>query len=311
MKSNKLMIIFLPAFALFMCYVALKDFIPKGSSQEKKLDDKVFDVPVNKDPLPKTSSEVYKKKWRREEQLARKVENSDNFFADEVKKDPDPEQTSSELSEPLPEKKEESKPKVVVVYKERPVEAKVSAPVVKEPEPAKEQKKVRRFLSGDLNKGNMGKGKQDTGGGDTKPVINVRAVIQYDQNVINGSDITIRLREDLVLASVTIPQNTFVTGRITFGDQRASIVINSVAKNNITYPVNLKAYAANDGVEGIAIPSATNQQISNDLMNATVQSATQKIASPFLNRSASSVGTRKANEQTVIVKSGYELILKN
>ena len=307
MKQNKFIIILLPAFVLFMGYIIWKDYWPKGSGgPDRKLDDEVFDVAADRgDTVAKRTTDLYKNKIVKKAELARKVENTDNFFAEEVKKDPGAEKDKLELEPQVVEApKVEEKSKVVVIYRERPVAKEQSA------DTAKVKPKEKRFLTGELFKGNVGTESKD--GKDASGIpISVTAVIQYDQKVINGSDITIRLTQDLVLPNVTIEKNSFLSGRITFGDQRATIVVTNVVRANQSFPVLLRAYAAADGVEGIAIPGATNQQISNDVLNATVQEATRRINAPLLNRSTSSAGNRKVNEQSVIVPAGYELILKN
>ena len=309
MKQNKFIIILLPAFVLFMVYIIWKDYWPKGNTDsERKLDDEIFDVAVDRgDSVPKRTTDLYKKKIVKKAELARKVENTDNFFAEEVKKDPGAERDKLELApQGVEATKVEEKSKVVIVYRERPAQKKQRADSVSiNPMP-----KEKCFLTGDLFKGNVGTESKD-GKDAIGSSISATAVIQYDQKVINGSDVTIRLTQELVLPNVTIEKNSFLSGRITFGDQRATIVVTNIVKANQSFPVLLRAYAAADGVEGIAIPGATNQQISNDVLNATVQEATRKINAPLLNRSTASAGNRKVNEQSVIVPAGYELILKN
>lgn len=312
MKSSKFIVIFLPVFVIFMGYIIWKDYWPKSATgPDRKVEENLFDVAVDKkDTSRRSATDLYKLKAQRKAELARKVENSDNFFEadEEVKKDPVPEKEKSELEEAaIPEKKQEEKSKVVIVYRERPVKKESIDTTLVRVIP----KKDKRFLGGDLFKGNVGTDNKELKTDPNKIPISVTAVIQYDQHVINGSDITIRLTQDLTLPTVTVPRNSFVSGRINFADQRATIVVSNVVKNNQSYPVSLRAYAAADGVEGIAIPSATNQQISNDVLNATVQEATRKINAPLLNRSAQSAGSRKVNEQSINVPSGYELILKN
>ena len=311
MDSKKILIIFVPVILLIFGYVYYSDYMTP--TQEKKQNDtgEFADVKVARDTVLKNRLDRYKAKWEREKGLTRKVENEDDFFGDEIKKDsvrPSQAQPKDNEEFVVAEKpKQETKERIV--YRDRPVTKAIEEQVKVVPE---EKIKGKRFVKTDPFKGNMGgtasKDKADPSGG--VATVSAKAIIHNDQKILSGGVVTMRLTEDLMLGTVTVPKNSFITGTVSFNDQRAVILVSSVSVNNRIYAAGLRAYDANDGIEGIYIPGGTSQDASKDVLNDVVSTATQSVNVPILGRTGQNVGRRKVNEPSVNFTSGYEIILK-
>ena len=303
-QNNKVIYLIIPVLVLLVGYSLYTEFAPKQTAPVSKVEENLFDVPVKKDSVSTNRAEAYKAKWKREKEISRKVENDEDFFDLDKKEPAKVDEMFKE--EPVKEVKSKviEKPKVIVKYVEK--SQTVVAPA-KEPEPVK---KSKRFV--DVSKtGNMGQSDPIIDKASSVRQIQCKAIVHNDQKLFNGSSIVLRLTEDLRLENATVPKHTFVTGIVSLGSQRATVTVQGVSYNDKAYNVSLKAFDARDGVEGLYIPGGTSQDASKDVLNDVVSTATRAINVPILQRSATNIGQRKVNEQSVNFTNGYEVILKN
>lgn len=303
-QSNKIIYVVIPVLALLVGYSVYTEFAPKKDTPVSKVEDNLFDVPVKNDSVSTNRAEAYKEKWKREKELSRKVENDEDFF-DLDRKEP---AKVDEMFKEEPVKEVQSKPiekpKVVFKYIEKP---QVTVAPSKEPEPVKKSKRfVEISRTGNMGQADVVNDKPSLG-----RMVQCKAIVHNDQKLFNGSSIVLRLTEDLRLENAVVPKHSFVTGIVSFGSQRATVVVHGVSYNDKAHNVQLKAFDARDGVEGLYIPGGTSQDASNDVLNDVVTTATRAINVPLLQRSATSIGQRKVNEQSVNFTNGYEVILKN
>lgn len=312
MDNKKLLIIFVPVIVLIMGYVYYTDYYTPGTQEVVAEQGEFAEVKNSRDTVLKSRLERYKEKWEREKGLSRKVVNQDDFFGEEIKKD-SVKPTAKEAIENFIEPTETDKPKTVIVYRDRePIKKEVVRDEPKKEDPVIAKNQGRYVKKEEPFKGNMGNvSSEDKNKATSNNAVSAKAIMHNEQKIFSGGAVILRLSDDLKLPNVTVPRNTFVTGTISFADQRALVTITTVTVNERIYNANLRAYDANDGVEGIQIPGGTEQEVSRDVLNDVISTATQQVKVPILNRQGSNAGRRKVNEQSIVFPSGYQVILKS
>ncbi|SEP07035.1 conjugative transposon protein TraM [Flavobacterium sp. fv08] len=146
----------------------------------------------------------------------------------------------------------------------------------------------------------------------------ISATIAESQVCVNGSTVKFRLSQEIELNGVRIPKNTFVYGIASLKGERLTVEINSIRFENSVFPVELLLYDM-DGLEGIYIPGA----ISRDVAKASAERSIQPLGITSLDDSwgsqaagagieaAKSLLTKKVKLVKVMVKSGYQVLLKD
>ncbi|KGO93677.1 conjugative transposon protein TraM [Flavobacterium subsaxonicum] len=146
----------------------------------------------------------------------------------------------------------------------------------------------------------------------------VQAVIHETQTVVNGSTVKLRLASDIFIKGIKVPKDNFLFGTASLKGERLSITINSLRFNNSLFPVELSVYDM-DGMEGIYIPGA----ISRDVGKASADRSVQTLGVATLDDSwsaqaagagieaAKSLFSKKIKLIKVVVKSGYQVLLKD
>ncbi|AFK05595.1 hypothetical protein Emtol_0328 (plasmid) [Emticicia oligotrophica DSM 17448] len=161
---------------------------------------------------------------------------------------------------------------------------------------------------------------------------NIRAVIHGDADkisVVNGSNIKIRLIQDIKVNGIFVPKNTLVTGTCTINGDRLYIGITTVKVGDELLPLRVKVVDI-DGVDGVYIP---NMQIKSQLNQALVRStdavnspgfyftpsnapAGQQILGQIASQGVSSfiqtgkqILNQKASVSKVSIKANYQILL--
>jgi conjugative transposon TraM protein len=114
--------------------------------------------------------------------------------------------------------------------------------------------------------------------GQSKPSANIRAVIHGDADIIsvvNGSNIKIRLIQDIKINGITVPKNTLITGTCNINGDRLYIGVSTVKIGDDLLPLRVKV-VDNDGVDGIYVP---NLQVKSQL-NQAIARSTDAVNSP-------------------------------
>ncbi len=128
----------------------------------------------------------------------------------------------------------------------------------------------------------------------------------------NGSRVSVRLLEDMVVGGTLIPKNTHLMAMCTIGD-RLQLTISSVEMNSRIYSLGYEAYDT-DGGQGIYCPdlngearrSATSRGLST--VSSTLGSRLGRIASDAVKTGVSIAQTR-SGEVTVSVPAGYRFFI--
>lgn len=99
---------------------------------------------------------------------------------------------------------------------------------------------------------------------------NIRAVVHGEhKNMTVGSMIKLRLLDNIKIGDIQIPRNTFIYGRLSFGNGRAQIEIDNINYENEIIPFNGVIYDQ-DGFKGIYIPdnviSDTKKEAASDVI---------------------------------------------
>lgn len=146
----------------------------------------------------------------------------------------------------------------------------------------------------------------------------IPAVIAQTQTVVSGSTVKLRLTQDVYIAGVLIPKESFVYGIATLNNERLVIRIESVRYENNLFPVKLSVYDL-DGIAGIHIPGAIARDVAKQSLSQDIQGISIGTLDPSLGAQAASAGIqtaktlmgRKTRLLQVTVKAGYQVLLKD
>lgn len=146
----------------------------------------------------------------------------------------------------------------------------------------------------------------------------VRAVIHQTQSIVTGSTVKLRLADDIYIAGVLIPKETFVYGVASLDGERLSIKINSIRYQNNLFPVELSVYDM-DGLDGIYIPGAISREVAKESTDRGLQNIGFSSIDPSIGVQAASVGveaaksflSKKVKLIRVTVKAGYQVLLRD
>jgi len=145
----------------------------------------------------------------------------------------------------------------------------------------------------------------------------IPVVVHQDQILQDGSVIKLRLLRDIYINGNRIPKDNFLFGECSLGDQRLLIQFNSIAFNNVIYPVKLTAYDT-DGNEGMYIPGAIGRDAAKNGINDAIQQMQLATLNPTVGAQAATAGiqaaqnllSKKIKRVQVTVKAGHKLLLK-
>lgn len=145
----------------------------------------------------------------------------------------------------------------------------------------------------------------------------ILAVVHQGQLLQDASVVKLRLLQDIFIKGTRIPAGTFLFGECSLGDQRLEIRFNSIAYNNIIYPVQLTAFD-NDGNEGIYIPGAVGRDEAKNGFDRAIQQMQLATLNPSIGAQAASAGiqaaqsflSKKVKKVRVTVKAGHRVLLK-
>jgi conjugative transposon TraM protein len=144
----------------------------------------------------------------------------------------------------------------------------------------------------------------------------ISAVVHNDQLLQNASIIKLRLLQDIYIKGTRIPSGTFVFGQCSVTDQRLVIRFNSIAYNNIIYPVQLTAFDI-DGNEGIYVPGAIGRDEAKGGVDRAIQQMQLTSLNPSIGAQAATAGiqaaqnflSKKVKRVQVHVKAGIKCSL--
>lgn len=147
----------------------------------------------------------------------------------------------------------------------------------------------------------------------------VRAVVHGDhKNIKSGSIVKLRLLEELVLDGVSVPKNTFVYGKLTFGSGRGIIKIQNINYRNKILQFKGTVYDS-DGFEGIYVPDNIVSDTKSKAASAAVGDVDINVGSKskMINSTISSIGEviksavqGSIRESKISISSNYSVTIK-
>lgn len=146
----------------------------------------------------------------------------------------------------------------------------------------------------------------------------VTAVVHEDQVLVNDAVIRLRLTQDLVIDGVCIPAGTFLYGMVSLDKERLQVTVTTIRYGNYLFPVKLEGYDT-DGLPGLYIPGAISRDVAKQSAGNSLGLLELNSMNPSLQAQAMGAGiqaakeffTRKVKRVRVLVKSGYQVLLRN
>ena len=149
-----------------------------------------------------------------------------------------------------------------------------------------------------------------------KGQVTVRCAIIDGTSVKSGDRVSIRILENLVTPSITIPANSRLTAICTISGNRLLMDVPVVHIDNKMIPLGYKAYDR-DGLLGLYAPESTSadtvQELGRDgldLVTSTLGSVLGSGANTVLRSGARALTTKRGSEK-VGIRAGYEFYLFN
>jgi conjugative transposon TraM protein len=146
----------------------------------------------------------------------------------------------------------------------------------------------------------------------------VGAVIHETQTIVNGSIVKLRLTNDIYINGIRIPRDNFLFGEASLKGERLSVKITSIRYGNSIFPVDLSVYDM-DGLGGIYIPGAINRDVAKASADRSMQTLGVTTLDDSWGAQAAGVGieaakslfSKKVKLIKVVVKAGYQVLLKD
>jgi conjugative transposon TraM protein len=146
----------------------------------------------------------------------------------------------------------------------------------------------------------------------------VEAVVHQTQTIVSGSNVKLRLQNDIYVNGTLIPRGNFLSGLASLDGERLHIEVSSIRFNNSIFPVKLGVYDL-DGQAGVNIPGALARDVARQSADNSVQNVELGTLSPSLAAQATAAGintaksllTRKLKLVRVTIKAGYKVLLWN
>jgi conjugative transposon TraM protein len=149
----------------------------------------------------------------------------------------------------------------------------------------------------------------------------IRACVDQDQTVTDGTQIRLRLLEPLRVGGYLIPVNAPIYGNAGIEGQRLSIVVTSIESEGNIIPVELTVHDM-DGQQGLNVPGSMERTAAKEALAnvgqglgtsiSFAQSARQQIAMDLtrgLMGGASQYLASKMREVKINLKAGYQVLL--
>lgn len=140
----------------------------------------------------------------------------------------------------------------------------------------------------------------------------IKAIINEEQTVQDGSTIKLRLQQDVFVNQIKIPAGHLIFGICRLANERLIVAVSSIAYNNTIFPIKLNVYDK-DGLPGIYIPGAITRNEAKRGIDQSIQtfdpSLQAKMATAGI-ESLKNLLSKKARSVRATVKSGHEIYLQ-
>ncbi|MBE99705.1 conjugative transposon protein TraM [Flavobacterium coralii] len=146
----------------------------------------------------------------------------------------------------------------------------------------------------------------------------VLASIAETQTIVNGTTVKMKLGQDIYVDGTRIPSNTFIYGVAALKGERLTVKVTSIRHGNSLFPVDLSVHDL-DGLDGIFIPGAINRDVAKASADQSMQSLGVTTLDDSWSSQAAGAGieaaktlfSKKVKLVKVVVKSGYQVLLKD
>ncbi len=144
----------------------------------------------------------------------------------------------------------------------------------------------------------------------------IPAVIHETQTLVSGSNLKMRITEDIFVNGIRIPTGSFLSGQCALNGERLQVVVNGIRYFNHLLPVKLLVFDL-DGIAGIRIPGAISRDAAKDGADRAVQSMQFMSLDGSIGTQAAGAGmeavkgllSKKAKLVKVTVKAGHPVLL--
>lgn len=101
----------------------------------------------------------------------------------------------------------------------------------------------------------------------------IRAIVDEEVRVVDGSRVRLRLLDDVVINDVTMKRGTYIYATMSgFSKQRVQGSVNSVLVDEKIQKVNLRIYDM-DGMEGLYVPQSSFKETAKDIASSATNSS--------------------------------------
>lgn len=146
----------------------------------------------------------------------------------------------------------------------------------------------------------------------------IEAVVHADQVVQSGSIVKLRLIQPVYVGGEKIPANAFIYGPASISGERVTIQLTNAIYDSRIYPISLKVYDGNDGLDGLYVPGMITRDVVKQNMSQGVSGMSIGSLNPSLGAQAATATietarnllTRKITIVKATLKAGHLAILK-
>lgn len=109
----------------------------------------------------------------------------------------------------------------------------------------------------------------------------IKAIVDEDITVSDGSRIRLRLLDDVEIEGAAVPRNTYLYAEVGgFGSQRVTGSVNSILLGDRLVRVSLSIYDT-DGLEGLYVPQSEFRQTGKDVAASALQSGNMMVSGGY------------------------------
>lgn len=150
----------------------------------------------------------------------------------------------------------------------------------------------------------------------SEEISGIPAVVEETRTVVSGSELKLRLTEDIYVNGMLIPSGYLVSGTCSLEGERLQVMVTGIQYRNYQLPVSLTVYGL-DGMKGVWIPGTIGRDAAKDGADRAMQSMQFMSMDPSLLAQSAGAGieavkgifSKKAKLIKVIVKAGHPLLL--
>lgn len=323
----------------------------KDSVREQMSNEDMLEMDVQVDEAITDRMDIKKKREESFLSANRKVQSNDDFFsydkiAEEVVEEQEIEKPSF-LTDAMGEEQETEKPSYItdavssnewvspikdkktavkqtkerkratvpvkekIVYIERKNEDKTEKSTNRFYSASREKQKVEKVTE-QIDEGKAGNGNEDLKGMSDK----IFAVIHKNQEINNGTRVTMRTVKKCVIDGIKIPSNVFFYGTAFFvSNNRVGIRLNSITFQVGIQPykvmmVEKSPYDSKDGLVGVYTPTDFKQEAGGDVSDVGLD-ALEKTSSniPVVGGLMSSLTKKKVKEPSRMLRDGHQVVI--